>query len=266
MTGAGREEAERAARSALWQARSLWLLYLAANLALVALAYGWLWIPDARAWQVAASLLLGLLLVLAFLWLQGSTWAYFATVHGGAAGSLWTEFRGTLRLLPALGMWALLVLLLYLGWSLAAEAVPGGALWLASGLTYLIRKPVNPETVGAVLAAGSWVIGWILIPLWLLPLGVGAAAGGSAAFRRSELRRVFKVCRRVRYWMSYVALFSLGVYLPTKLTLWVPAVESLWGQAASLAARFLAAYLLFVTAWLLLCSLVARLRHDAGEG
>jgi hypothetical protein len=84
---------------------------------------------------------------------------------------------------------------------------------------------------------------------------------GFAGFGGRSLAAAWKVFRRGRYWVSYLAVFALGIYVPVQLVHWVPEVESLGAQVASLAARFLAAYLMMVTAWLVLASLLGRLRR-----
>jgi hypothetical protein len=251
---------ERDAAAALWRSKRLWALHVGGNLLLAVLAFFWLAIPDARLWQVAASFLLGAALAVAFLWLHGSTFAFFVEAHGGAGASVRSAFRDTLRRLPALVLWALLfVLVLWvLGW--AGGWVRYAADWLGSLLTMALRTPVSPQGVAGVLDAILWVLVWVWAPLRLLPLAVEVAANGFNGFRsagRATARRTF---RRGRYWLAYVTLLLLGAWLPTVLIDWIPVVESLWAQAASLLARFLAAYLLLVTAWLVLASLLARHR------
>jgi len=105
------------------------------------------------------------------------------------------------------------------------------------------------------------VVVWVLLPLLLLPWGAEVAANGFAGFGGRSLRTAWRVFRRGSHWSSYVVLFALGVYVPSQLVYWIPEVQSFGGQAASLAGRFLAAYLLFITAWLVLASLLGRLRR-----
>jgi hypothetical protein len=95
----------------------------------------------------------------------------------------------------------------------------------------------------------------------LLPLAMEISVngiGGLGSAGRATAQRTF---RRARYWVGYVAILVLGAWLPTVLIDWIPQVESLFAQAASLLVRFLAAYLLLITAWLLLVSLLARHRN-----
>ena len=249
------------AMRAVWGAKRLWLLHVAANATWLALAYAWLWIPDERVWQLAVSFLGGVVLVGAALWLHGSTWVFFEQVHAGWPMPVATPFRGALRRVPPLLVCALLILLLFSALGFVTDFVQLAADWLASALTLTFRKPVSPEYTLKFLSSLAWVLEWIVIPLLLLPWGAEVAAKGFAGFGGRSLAAAWKVFRRGSYWLSYLALFALGVYVPVQLVNWVPEVESFGGQAASLAARFLAAYLLFITAWLLLASLLGRLRR-----
>ena len=56
----------------------LWLVHVVANLLLLALAWLWLGIPDARTWHLGVTGLLGLVILFAALWLHGSTFRFSA--------------------------------------------------------------------------------------------------------------------------------------------------------------------------------------------
>lgn len=251
---------EREAAAALWGAKRLWGLHAGANLALAALVYAWLSIPDARLWQVAASLLLGVVLALAFLWLHGSTLEFFTQAHTQGSASVRAAFRATLRRLPALVLWALLFGLALWAVSWAGATIWYVADWLGSALTLAARRPVSPQSVGKFLTALLWVLTWVWVPLLLLPLAAQTCKEGFGGFRTHSFGVVWSVFRRGRYWIGYLVLLVVGTWPPVLLINWIPKVESLWGQAASLAVRFLGAYLLLLTAWLLLGSLLGRLR------
>ncbi|HSC77837.1 MAG TPA: hypothetical protein VLB32_04680 [Candidatus Acidoferrales bacterium] len=246
---------------AVWGAKRLWALHVAANAAWLAAAYAWLWIPDERIWQLLVSLLGGVLLATTFFWLHGGTCVFFEQKHSGWPMPVATPFRGPLRRVPPLILWGLVTLLLYWAVGFVADFVPRASDWLASALTLTFRTPVSPEYTLKFLSTLDWVVEWILLPLLLLPWGAEVAAKGFAGFAGRSVAAAWKVFRRGGYWVGYLVSFALGVYVPVQLVHWVPEVESLGGQAASLAARFIVAYLLFVTAWLVLASLLGRLRR-----
>lgn len=262
----GRLKPEREAVAAVWRRKQLWLLHLVGNALLLGLGYAWLWIPDEKVWQVAVSTLLGFALLAAALWLHGGTLACFRQAHGGEEGGLAPVFRATLRRLPALAAWAALLLLVLWLVAWASDFTGVVSAWLASALTLLVRRPVSPETLARFLTALVWVVSWVVVPVLLLPLASQVAGEGFNGFRGPALRRAWALFRRERFWLDYVALFALGAYLPGRLIWWVPEVTGLTAEAASLVARFLAAYLLAVTAWVILLSLAARLGSAPSAG
>jgi hypothetical protein len=126
----------------------LWLVHLVGNLLLLALAWLWLSIPDARAWQLGTTAVLGLLILFGILWLHGSTFRFFAD----EAPSLGAAFRSSPKRVPLFALWA--------------------AVWI--GLTVLVerRVPMRPW---------NWLLVWIVIPCILLPLGAAAIGCGRKA-------------------------------------------------------------------------------------
>lgn len=250
---------ERQAWAAVWREKRLWLLHVVANAVLLVAGYAWLWIPDERVWHLAGSALLALVLLGAVLWLHAGTLSFFRHAHASEVVGLWPAFRITLRRLPAVLAWLLLFLLSLWLLSWLSGFIPSWSAWLGSALTLSLQKPVSPESMGTLLSALAWLLGWVLLPLLFLPLAVQVADEGFAGFRRDNFKTAWKLFRRKRYWMHYVVLFLVGVYVPYKLVWWVPEVGGLFTQAVTMVVRFLPAYLLVVTAWLTLASTLGRL-------
>jgi hypothetical protein len=101
-------------------------------------------------------------------------------------------------------------------------------------------------------------------------LGISVLIGGAWLKRRSVLfygpsASVSRALLRPRLYADLALLAALGAYLPYKLIGWHPRLAGLAMQTASLAMRFMAAYLLAVSAWLILASLVARLGADSAQ-
>src|ERR1700691_2215982 len=160
---------------------------LLGNFLLMLLAAGWLQIPDSHTWQFAFSMLSGVLLVIAFLWLYTAT------------------FR---RLLPCAARpphW--------LSWLLLAVFV---ALW------WLLLQPIAAGRAHESLFAGYWnsqsptwlryhlgyskIVAWqeriydcmqLLLAGLLLPIAVETSACGLFP---GWLRRASRVYRRWPYW------------------------------------------------------------------
>ncbi len=120
---------------------------------------------------------------------------------------------------------ALLLLLWLTGY--LQDRFPQIATWLASSLTLLTKKPVAIGNMQLWLERTLLFLQWIVVPLLLIPRGI----------------------RFGRFAAIYILLLLLGAVAPHYLIHWVPHLESFWPEVLSAAARFLAAWLLAVTAW-----------------
>lgn len=194
--------------------RRLWLIHVLLNVALAFLVWLWLGIPDARTWQLGITAVFGLGILFVFLWLHGSTFRYFSENEP----LLPPAFRHSLKRLPVFAVWA--------------------ALWI--GFVMLVQR-WTPSGKGA--SALQWALTWIIIPAVLLPLGAAVMGHG---------RPALAAYRNARYWLWAIVLLIAGLYVPYRLVLWVPTLTGFAMEAASFAIRWLAAYLIFVTAWLTL--------------
>ena len=139
-------------------------------------------------------------------------------------------------------------------WVLAILAVILCGMWLAgyrasvgfsvaSHLTQWFRKPVKPQTIGAIYA---WLIriGGAAAVLALLPPAVKARPTG-------------------RYWLTAAGLTVAGILLPILLVSWVPKIDGFGAQTASMIVRFTLAYAIALAAWL---AIVASARRDSLQG
>jgi hypothetical protein len=96
-------------------------------------------------------------------------------------------------------------------------------------------------------AVPRWV--WIVVPMLLLPPAARMVAEG--------LRGLLRNAWRVRYFAQFAVLAAVGGFLPYALVGWHPSLHGVALQTASLAVRFLAAYVLAIVSWLILASLLA---------
>ncbi len=203
----------------VWARKGLLAAQLAGNAVLLLLGYWWLSLPDRTVWQVALSVLVALVIIFAALWLHAAALAAFHP-QPPPGGLAWRA----LRRLP-----------LFLICLLLVAAVSVALLWLAAW---------RPSTQLGVAA----------LALALLPLISQAAGGGFSA------RVALRIPGQWRYWNIGVVIFVLaGAYFPYRLIWWIPEVGSFAAQAASVIVRFGLAYVLAVTAWLLLAALIGRL-------
>ena len=81
-------------------------------------------------------------------------------------------------------------------------------------------------------------IRWIIIPLILISVITRVAGAGTVRYRRLV--------------PIYLAAFVLGAVVPHYLVHWVPKLSGFGAQLSSASFRFLLAYLLMITAWVLL--------------
>src|SRR5204862_3463191 len=101
-----------------------------------------------------------------------------------------------------------------------------------------LRKPVRPATLITVV---KWIVRlfeWVVVPALLLPI-----------IWKPRFRRT------IGYWLACPLLLLIAFYVPYKLVNWVPRVKGLPLETFSFSLRFLTAYLLGVTAWLVLVSI-----------
>jgi hypothetical protein len=221
----------------------LWLLNFVANAALLAAAYFWLLIPDARGWQVAGSALLAAIVIISVLWLRAGTLAYFRVAEFYKAGNIWRAYRHAVRYVPALALWV--VVFVAFGWLLLSlhPYVPQFAVWLRQKL----GAGPSPRNI---MADVNWLllllIGIGMPALWL-PIATTVSTVG---FKPEHIIRSRRVWKRPIYWLWFCLLLGAGVYIPYKLVWWIPDVQTIRQQGWSMGLRFLLAYVTGVTAFL----------------
>ena len=238
------------------------LFHVAANAVLLAMAYAWLWVPEARIWQLTLSALLALATAGLGLWLLAATVWYFRARHRGEEARLRAAFSTTLARVPALACW--LAFFLFALWMVSRleSAAEGWAGVTASWLTMKRQEPVSPASVHTVYLWVIWALRWVVAPLMFLPVAARVALHGFRAFRLSSVARAWRIFLRPPVLAVYVLLLMCGYFLPRLLTGWVPPASGLALEAASMAARVGVAYLLVTASWLALLSLLAGLAAE----
>lgn len=224
--------------------RILWLMHFVVNALLLWLAYYWLGVGESTIGRLVWSAVLAVLILCAALWLHGSGFVFFR----GDRTALSPALRTALRNLLPLFVLAIAALLIYglLSWWRDYSTQP--AFKIASYLTLKSRKPVKPATIQSVLNGILWLVRWAVIPVLLLPLAANVANKGWRGYRGEALG----LTSRWLYWIQVVALLLCGIWLPLKLINWIPHFNSFSMQMTSFLFRLVIAYLLFVTACLLL--------------
>jgi hypothetical protein len=221
-------------------------IHLPANAALLWLGYYWLGVGETRTATLLWSAFLALLLACLTCWLHGATFAAFR------GAPLPDAFRKALRHLLPLLLAAVAIAVLYALVARWAVYSRQPAFKIASYLTLKLRKPVKPSAVLRVFDAALWLVRWMVLPVFLLPLVSGVAWRGWAGFGEILTR-----ARAWRYWIAVPVLLVCAFWLPFRLLGWTPHFDSFAMQMISFSLRLLVAYLLFVGAWLVLAFFTA---------
>jgi hypothetical protein len=127
------------------------------------------------------------------------------------------------------------------------SAALGGA--IVAALAWLLASAFD----GTLKVRGLWVRSLVFVIAALVIAGAGwwltrkiYPIALIALLVPPLYRCSWRVLGKWRYWAAFVLLAGTGLYLPWKMATWVPAATSLASQTASMAARFLIAYLLAV--------------------
>ena len=113
--------------------------------------------------------------------------------------------------------------------------------WINSALTLATRTPVNLTYLGKALAALLTIVAIRL----LLPVAARTANSGFEGLRDWR-----PVALSLGYLAATAAYIFAGLWLPWTLFWWIPNLASFEGQMLSFTLRVGAAFILYVTAWL----------------
>jgi hypothetical protein len=217
------------------------------NFLLMLLAAGWLQIPDSHTWQFVFSMLSGVLLAVAFLWLYTAT---FRHLRACGRPPWW---QSCLLLVVFVALWWLLLQPIAAG--RAHEALFAGY-WNSQSPPWL-RYHLGYSN----LVAWQERIYDCIQSLWaglLLPLMVETCACGLEA---GWFRRAARVYRHWLYWLCVLVFGLGGAALTWALADWTPAA-GLAGQTLSIVARLGIAYTVDILLWCFLLGLVAYYLDD----
>jgi hypothetical protein len=241
---------------AVVKSKRVWLVQFLLNPVLIALGTLWLLIPEAHTWQVVTTTVLGLVVVLFFLWLQSATLVYFDEFHTKGTARLRDALRPANTV--AFAIWAaILATVLYYVDDLS-DLAPQLTIYLRSISPLWFRRSVTEVGMDRFMTLTTWVLFWIVVPGLLLPLGLQVGKYGYRALHNEGLLGWRKAIGSRVYWSVLIVLVVVGVYLPERLIAWLPEASSVSGETTSLVLRFLLAWLLTASSWTLLASVLGR--------
>ncbi len=249
---------ERDTLSAAWHAKRVWLTQVVANLLLLAIFYGWLFIPDRKGWQVAASFVIAVIWLTIALWLHAATFQFFAAAH--AAPESWRmSWRRSARNIPAFAICVAIVVAEWyaLGWALDHQHQIAG--WFHHINPAFIRTRVSVRTFSWMTHVKIILVFLWIIPAYLLPLVREGAVRGFGAFTRgwASAARSFW---HLRWWIGWFVLMMIA-HLPFHLAFPKHFPSTLAAQAVVAFFRLGFAYLFLITVYVITVSALGRLRH-----
>lgn len=218
------------------------------------LGLAWTRIPDRHGSQVALTIVVPVLLLIAMLLLQAGTMRALTTVDGRRVRLAW----GTLALLG----WLAVLCLVWTGLNWFDDHIPqwagylnsqSPAHWRAQTLTY--------QHLVHWLTMFEWVLRWIVLPGILIVCAVASAQWGWVL----RWRRVRRVLLNWRWWPTVTVAALVTVKLPSRFFTAIPQ-GTVQHQVWMVAIKLAGAYALAVCCWVFLLALAAALLERGREG
>jgi hypothetical protein len=210
------------------------------NLTLMLLAVLWLQIPDSHIWQFALSIIFGLLIALAVLWL-------YARTISDVRRSTIPAFQRMLLLALFAALW--LLVLHSIGLLREKEALFAG-FW-NSKLPPNLRNFFNYARLLGWQEQFYNLAQWVLAGL-LMPIALESTTG----IRLTNLRRSGRVYRYLSYWLVVVVAGFAGTALAGALAGWTPG-KGVALETVSLFARLAVVYTVDIVLWCFVLALTS---------
>jgi hypothetical protein len=231
--------------------RLFWAQWIG-NFLLMLLAAGWLQIPDSHSWQFLFSVLSGVLLVAAFVWLYTATFRYLLPC---APRPQW--WLSCVFLAISVALWWLL--LQPIDAARAHEGLFAG--YWNSQSPHWLRPHLGYSSLVAwqerIYDCSQWVLAGLLVP----PAMETAACGNRPGW-------MLRAARPYRHWLYWLCVLICG-WAATTITWilagWAPDA-GLLGQTFSVIARLGVAYTADILLWCFLLSLIAHYEKDEKGG
>jgi len=239
---------------------TLWLLQLLGNAGILVGFVGWLHMPVATWWWIVLNAILIAVLTIAFLVLQGGTLNYYFMLARDAAAVLRPGFQSAARHVLALGLWAVVFLVLWnflSGLDQYFYTLPG---YLRSEFPIWLRRLLSEDSLERALECLVNLLRWVVVPGLLLPF---ASLSADLGMRGLISFRAWARClASLSYWITLMVAVLLSVYVGYLLMDWKPNPETstLTGEKIHFGFRLLFSAILMVFSWLLTCSMLGRLR------
>ena len=257
---------ERDTLTAVGNSKRVWLTHVVVNALLMVAFFYWLRVPDDNGLDLGITVLLGAAILLSTMWLHAATLDYFHRYYAQSEASFGRAIRATLARVPAFLIWAAIFafVLNFTGGAWDYDAQVGG--YTRHVLPSFLRSHASPRGMTSAFSWLVWIVFYFFVPIVFLPIGAQIAKFNFRGFIGRPLLATFRPVRSVRFWIVYVVCFVVGAYVPFVLANVDPRQHvSLHYQTASMVARLGIAYLLLITAWLVICSAMTRVMEGRQE-
>ncbi len=245
----------------------LWLGQFFANPVLFALLVAWLFIPVASSLHLLFNFVFAFLLAVVTLTLHAGTINFFVDRQSGQDAPLWPAFRRALRHLIPVAVCVAVLCLLWLLVNALGSLQTAFPPYVRSNLPVSLRRHITLPALDTMFSAVLFVVRWIFVPGFLLPLILQAADRGFRAFGRQGFSAWRRTIFSPSYWLVLFLAALLGVFTTQKLMAWTPdfKTSTFHFEAFSLVWRIFVAYLLGLFSWILTCSVVSRCAAASGS-
>jgi hypothetical protein len=229
-----------------------WLLVQLLLTPVLALLFlGWTRIPEKNFLEVAATLLLPLLLLISIFELEAGTMRSLATDDGRRVKLIW----GAIAV-------AVCALLAWIGWSLLDtfdEHIWAWASYLNSQ-THDHTRLFTYDHIQKWLTITAWVLRWIAVPALTLPFAATSAQWG----HRLPWRKVSCFLLNWKWWCGVAVVALLGAYLPSHFFN-APLSGTVQAQKLHVALKLSGAYMLGLASWVVVLGWLAGLLDSIQE-
>lgn len=254
------ETSTRGAFAACFENKRLWLIQFLANPILFLLFAAWLLIPEARTWELILNAVLALAITVMAVVLHAGTLNYFCNRSRSDAAELNPAFSRALRNIFAVAVWILVFYLVWRLWGRLDQYQDSLSTYFRSMLPAFLRRHITLRAVIRIFEIKMFIFRWIVTPGILLPLAAQAADRGFGGFGKSGWGALKSAVKSIRYWATIILAAVVGVHVSSHLLNWHSHSQNstFAGETTSLGLRLLVAYLLGLTSWMLVCSVVGR--------
>jgi len=254
------ETSTRGAFASPFESNRLWLIQFFANPILILLYAAWLLVPEARTWELILNVILALAIAGIAVVLHGGTLNYFRDRARSDSAELKPAFLRALQNILAVALWIVVLYLVWRLWGMLGHYHESIPTYFRSLLPAWLRRHITLHSMIEIFEIKLFVLRWVVTPGFLLPLAAQAADRGFGGFGRSGWAALKSAIKSLRYWATVIVAALMGVYFSSRLVNWHSHSQdsTFAGETTSLVLRMLAAYLLALFSWMLVCSVAAR--------